>query len=495
MANLLQTLISLLSFIALLLAIANTARSQTTSFTYHFNGQQPTDLLYQGDAHFPSDSTYLRLINTDDSGNPLPYRVGRAVYSNPIQFWGDGAQVDFETTLKFIINPVDSNPADGITFFIQPVGSPLGASGGALGVFRAENPFVFAVEFDAFINANDPNYRHVGIDIGSNVSKNTTDVGDAILGQEVTARINYQQASKLISVQVITGSQTFELSYVYDLSTLLPQQVEVGLSASTGGAVAVFDVIAWCYSSTLRQTTSFQYDFNGERPTDLIYQGDAHFPSDSTNLRMINADSSGRPLQNRVGRAIYSKPIQFWGDGAQVDLETTIKFIINSVDSNPADGFTFFIQPVGNPIGASGGAFGIFGSQNPSVFAVEFDTFINSGDPNYRHAGIDIDSNVSKNTTNVGDAFLLGQEVTARINYQQSSKLISVHVTAGSETFEVSYVYDLSTFLPQQVEVGISASTGGAVAVHDLISWYFTSTPVQTSANCELEDAKLRQYV
>ncbi|XP_047947354.1 mannose-specific lectin alpha chain-like [Salvia hispanica] len=261
MAKLFQTLIPVFSSIALLLATANLARSQTTSFQYDFYGQQPTDLLLQGDAHFPSDSTYLRMTNTDSSGNPLQYRVGRAVYSNPIQFWEAGAQVDLETTVKFIINPRsgDSNPADGITFFIQPVDSPMGFTGGSYGIFdtSGQNPAVFAVEFDIFSNPGvDPSYRHVGIDIGSNVSKNTTNVGNAFLGQEVTARINYQQATKLISVQVTAASQSFEVSYVFDLSTILPQQVEVGISGATGGQVAVHDLVSWYFTSTLVHTSA-----------------------------------------------------------------------------------------------------------------------------------------------------------------------------------------------------------------------------------------------
>ncbi|KAG6423927.1 hypothetical protein SASPL_114335 [Salvia splendens] len=257
MARLLQTLIPLLSCIALLLATANKAWSQTTSFTYDFyGGPKPTDLIYQGDAHFPSDSTYLRLTNTDSSGNPLQYRVGRDVYSKPIQFWEAGAQVDLETTVKFIINPKsgDSNPADGFTFFVQPVGSPVGFTGGSFGIFDSsgQNPSVFAVEFDIFVNGGvDPNYRHVGIDIGSNVSKNTTDVGTALIGQEVTASIDYEEATKVIRVHVTAGSKTFEVSYVYDLSTILPQQVEVGISASTGGQIAVHDLISWYFTSTL----------------------------------------------------------------------------------------------------------------------------------------------------------------------------------------------------------------------------------------------------
>ncbi|XP_042065297.1 agglutinin-2-like [Salvia splendens] len=263
MAKLFQTLIPVLSSIALLLAIANTAWSQTTSFTYDFyGGPKPTDLLLQGDANFPSGSTYLRLTRTDDSGNPLTYRVGRAVYSNPITFWLDGAQVDFETTVKFIIKPKAGDtdvPADGFTFFIQPVGSPIGFTGGSFGIFdeSGQNPSTFAVEFDIFTNPGvDPSYPHVGIDIESNVSKNTTDVGDALIGQEVTARIDYEEATKVISVHVTAGSKTFEVSYVYDLSTILPQQVEVGISATTGGQVAVHDLISWYFTSTLVHTSA-----------------------------------------------------------------------------------------------------------------------------------------------------------------------------------------------------------------------------------------------
>ncbi|KAH6829361.1 hypothetical protein C2S53_013509 [Perilla frutescens var. hirtella] len=269
MASFLQTLIPLLSSTALLLALATwPARGQTTSFTYDFYGSQPNDLTYQGDAHFSSDSTYLRLISTDASGNPLPKSAGRVLYTAPIQFWEEGAQVDLETTLKFIIKPNegDTDPGDGLTFFIAPVGSAIGAAGGSFGIFddSGKKPGVFAVEFDIYINsAVDPSYRHVGIDIESQVSSNVTEVGDAILGQEVTARIDYEEATKVISVHVTAGSKTFEVSYVYDLSTVLDQQVQVGISASTGGKVATFEVISWYFTSTLVHTTANSKEAGG----------------------------------------------------------------------------------------------------------------------------------------------------------------------------------------------------------------------------------------
>ncbi|KAH6761502.1 hypothetical protein C2S52_018935 [Perilla frutescens var. hirtella] len=233
-----------------------TARSQTTSFTYDFHGNQPTTLTYQGDAHVESGSPYLRLIKTNASGAPQTYSIGRVVYSSPVPFRSAGTQADLETTIKFIIT--GSNPGDGLTFFIAPVGYeiPAGSTGGNFGVYNpsGSSTAVFAVEFDTVKNSWDPSYRHVGINIESSTSSNLTRVDDAVIGQEVTARINYEEATKLISVHVAAGGQNFEVSYVHDLGTVLPEQVQVGISAATGDLVSNHDVISWYFTSTLVQT-------------------------------------------------------------------------------------------------------------------------------------------------------------------------------------------------------------------------------------------------
>ncbi|KAG6408829.1 hypothetical protein SASPL_131854 [Salvia splendens] len=253
MAKLPQTLIPTLLSAFLLL---HTAQSQSTSFTYDFYGDQPTDLIYQGDAHFPSDTTFLRLTNAE-RGN-----VGRVLHSSPVQFSQGGSQVDFETTLNFIITPSSANaPADGLTFFIAPVGStiPSSSTGSNLGIFSSSgsSPSVFAVEFDTYVNsAWDPSYRHIGIDIGSRSSRVTTEVGDAIIGQQVNARINYVGATKMITVRATAGSETFELSYEYDLSGFLNSQVQVGLSAATGEYVATHDIVSWYFTATMNQNNA-----------------------------------------------------------------------------------------------------------------------------------------------------------------------------------------------------------------------------------------------
>ncbi|XP_047978652.1 agglutinin-2-like [Salvia hispanica] len=261
MATSLQTLISLLSATALIFLTMATAKRPppkgTVSFSYDFHGVQPTDLTFQGDAHFPSQDSYLRLTNTNENGNALELRVGRVLYTNPITFLGKRGKASFESTVKFIITPntnYEYPPADGLVFFITAPNSTPNEPGGSFGVFdqSGKNPLVFAVEFDIFINEDfDPNYRHVGIDIQSQVSSNTTAVDDAIVGQAVTATINYNAATNLISVCGSAGGKAFEVSYVYDLSSFLPEQVQVGISGATGGLSAIHDLISWSFTSTM----------------------------------------------------------------------------------------------------------------------------------------------------------------------------------------------------------------------------------------------------
>lgn len=247
-----------------ILAMTNQVYSQSdaTSFTYDFYGSRPKTLTYQGDAFFPSSTTFLRLTKTDSSDTPQPGSVGRVLHTSPVLFKVEGGQASFETTVRFYITPMvgDQNPADGLVFFIAPVGStiPNAGAGGSLGVYSQTGnaPNIFAVEFDIYANNIwDPNFQHIGINLGSRTSSNVTRF-EGVLGQEVTARINYEAATKVITVYAVAGSENFELSYTYDLGNLLPEQVQVGLSASTGENVAIHDVVSWYFSSTLVRTSA-----------------------------------------------------------------------------------------------------------------------------------------------------------------------------------------------------------------------------------------------
>lgn len=256
-----QTLIPLVCSITFLLALA-TMPGDATSRTGHTSSfhQKPPPLnteILEGDAHYVTYSNgdeVIRLTKTDESGKALQYSAGRAYYGKPLQFWGEGMQIDFEATVKFIINPNsgDTDPADGFAFFIEPVEAPIGASGGSLGVFDSsgKKDSTFAIEFDPYINTNDPNYRHVGIDIESTTSVVTMKIGVELIGNEVTAQISYKAATTMINVKVTIGSKNYQMSYLKDLSAVLPQVVKYGVSAATGGQVAVHDLISLEFSPT-----------------------------------------------------------------------------------------------------------------------------------------------------------------------------------------------------------------------------------------------------
>ncbi|KAL8526590.1 hypothetical protein ACS0TY_015691 [Phlomoides rotata] len=248
-----------LLLIILSLFLANTVQSQAPDVTsFQIDSFNPTSdgLTYERDAFVPSGSSYVSLIGIGASGMPQTHSVGRVLYSKPVQFWDGGRQASFETTITFAISPVNNNPVDGMTFFIVPVNSttPTGGGGGSLGIFSAvtSGSPIFAIEFDLYANSNiDPNFKHVGININSQVSRNVTNFQDAV-GQIVTARISYAAPTRRITVVATYGSQTSTVEYVYDLKDLLPQQIQVGLSASTGpGSACNFNVFSWYFASTM----------------------------------------------------------------------------------------------------------------------------------------------------------------------------------------------------------------------------------------------------
>ncbi|KAL8557714.1 hypothetical protein ACS0TY_004985 [Phlomoides rotata] len=259
-SKLLQTL----SFLTLFLMLANQLvhSQRDVSFSYDKFTQNTLGLNFQGWAHVPEGSTFVRLCQWITS-------AGRVLYSQPIQFWDFfyvwpptfqspipfSQFLTFDTTINFLITPF-GHAADGLTFFIAPVNTtiPSGATGGNLGIFNGSTgrtPNLFAVEFDNFIDGWDPYFHHIGINIESRISRNTTRFGSAT-GQLVTARITYNPWTTTISVVATSGSQTASLSYVFDLSTILHRQVQVGISAATGQAAAFNNLISWNFTSSLQ---------------------------------------------------------------------------------------------------------------------------------------------------------------------------------------------------------------------------------------------------
>ncbi|KAL8547736.1 hypothetical protein ACS0TY_007167 [Phlomoides rotata] len=114
---------------------------------------------------------------------------------------------------------------------------------------------IFAVEFDLESNLLDPPYPHIGININSVMSQNTTRFENAS-GTLVTARITYDVPTRMISVVATDGSSTATVSFAFNLKALLPGQVQVGLSASTAAGLSEklftnYDAFTWHFNSTM----------------------------------------------------------------------------------------------------------------------------------------------------------------------------------------------------------------------------------------------------
>ncbi|KAL8479368.1 hypothetical protein ACS0TY_026295 [Phlomoides rotata] len=237
-----------LLLLLLSLFLANRVQSQTS---FHIDSFYPNSdgLTYERDAFVPDGTRYLSLVATGASGKAQNSSVGRVLYSNPVKLWDEGQQASFETTIKFAISPVNKYPAGGMTFFIVPVNStqPTGGEGGDFGIFGAvtEGSPIFAIEFGAYVNS-------IRIGINSKVSQNA--IFRYPIGEIMTVGITYDALSRITTLVGTYGSQTSKFPFGYDMKvhSLLPQQVQVGLSASTGlNHACNFNVFSWDFASSM----------------------------------------------------------------------------------------------------------------------------------------------------------------------------------------------------------------------------------------------------
>ncbi|CAA2954619.1 L-type lectin-domain containing receptor kinase -like [Olea europaea subsp. europaea] len=233
---------------------------------HHLN----SEIYTEGKAYI---STQGLQVTTDESDKAAGQIPGRATYREPLHLWdkASGNLTDFSTHFSFVIDASDSTSfgADGLAFFLAPVGSniPANSSGGGLGLAYSNatanisgDPFV-AVEFDTYQNVWDPYSSHVGIDINSLISATNASWWNNITeGKKNDAWISYNSTSKNLSV-IFTGhmkneTQNGSLEYTVDLRNYLPEWVSVGFSAATGDRFEKHNVKSWEFNSTLINITS-----------------------------------------------------------------------------------------------------------------------------------------------------------------------------------------------------------------------------------------------
>jgi serine/threonine protein kinase len=201
---------------------------------------------------------------------------GRARYSDTMQLWENSTAkvASFSTNFSFIISSEGAESySDGLTFFLAasdfPPPIPIDGSGIGLvsrkqmsdSAFLATNKFV-AVEFDTFRNDGwdppDPVREHVGININSMTSRNSTTWYSIIKeNRTYSSSISYDPTTQNLSVSFTGFNSTNDnvpikqhLSSIVDLREHLPERVKFGFTAGTGLISELHILCSWSFEST-----------------------------------------------------------------------------------------------------------------------------------------------------------------------------------------------------------------------------------------------------
>ncbi|KAK3133127.1 hypothetical protein QOZ80_6AG0532680 [Eleusine coracana subsp. coracana] len=249
-----------------------------SSFAFNFSTTEKspcgTDLECRGDAFFANRMIEL---TKNDITRPSNDSKGRVWYASPVRLWDAGTNelASFATTFNFKITPVSSYiTGDGMAFFLAPYSADVlnttAVGGGNFGLLSDSDSFnatgnssVVAVEFDTFHNYWDDSSQHVGIDVNSIRSKAWTNT--SVLGKKainlasdvmMIARINYDNRTKLLAVDLGINGSSYRVSHTVDLKSVLPEKVAIGFSAATGSAAELHRVSFWSFDSSIEDKSS-----------------------------------------------------------------------------------------------------------------------------------------------------------------------------------------------------------------------------------------------
>uniref|UniRef100_R7W250 non-specific serine/threonine protein kinase n=1 Tax=Aegilops tauschii TaxID=37682 RepID=R7W250_AEGTA len=232
-----------------------------------FSSQDQKDFRIEGDASFSVGWIDVSANKFAGIGNS----AGRVSYNaQPMLLWdkATGQVASFTTRFSFAIGiPNINNKGKGMTFFLAgyPSVLPYDSYGFDLGLTNqstsasatGDNRFV-AVEFDTFndtqVSDPDATYDHLGIDVNSVRSVVTKSLPSFSLMGNMTALIQYDNVSSLLSLTLWLGDgrgRNYSLSSKVDLKSALPEQVAVGFSAGTSSSVELHQLSSWYFNSSL----------------------------------------------------------------------------------------------------------------------------------------------------------------------------------------------------------------------------------------------------
>ncbi|KAL9230057.1 hypothetical protein vseg_005450 [Gypsophila vaccaria] len=254
-------------------------------------------------------------------------------------------------------------------------------------------------------------------------------------------------------------------------------------------SVVVVVLLALFVPCTLSLSFNFT-SFDQNNNPDIVRLNDSFISS--SGVLELTRNEFNSSLTSSVGRAYYSPPVQLWDKSSNkvTDFTTHFSFIIKlGDDASYGDGLSFFLVPINStvPDNSTGGYLGLVSESNfndtakNQFVAVEFDSFQNDWDPSADHVGINVNSIVSVTDVTWMSSIKNGSKANAWVTYDSSQKNLSVFLTyADNPVFggnsSLSYIIDLSSVLPERIQVGFSGSTGSSTEIHNILSWDFYST-------------------
>ncbi|CAL4991389.1 unnamed protein product [Urochloa decumbens] len=162
------------------------------SFSFDFSNASSYNA---GDVRFEGNASVhggLIDLTCHSFGESVEGCIGRMSYNHPVPFHDGTTLASFDTSFTFVIKPNNlPAPGDGLAFFLSgyPSSLPPDTDGGSLGLINDDaaaygsGQFV-AVEFDTYQNVDwgDPSDNHIGIDVNTLRSVNTTDLNTTASG-------------------------------------------------------------------------------------------------------------------------------------------------------------------------------------------------------------------------------------------------------------------------------------------------------------------------
>ncbi|KAG5529891.1 hypothetical protein RHGRI_030311 [Rhododendron griersonianum] len=274
-ANPIPAVVLLLSLLAVATLVS--ARLKTCTITYDdFNNANPNiEKLYVASNDSTTATEVLR-VTLESNYYSLTNQSGRILYNQSFTLW-EGRNdtysdrvASFNTSFLVTLEQMNTfaTPGEGLTFVVAPgLNHPPNSFGGYLGLTNfttdgnVSNQFI-AIELDTFQEDFDPDSNHVGLNINSVISKNTTSLTPEFelappygTHNFFNVWVQYDGIKKFIAVYMAQQNTSEDptpprpatpiLKSDLDLRGVVNQNSYFGFSASTGNSAEFNRVLRW----------------------------------------------------------------------------------------------------------------------------------------------------------------------------------------------------------------------------------------------------------